>query len=276
MYAIEAGEHYKLAEEVVKQNNVEDIVTVIHGKAEDIELPGKADIIVSEWMGYFLLSENMLSSVLYARDKLLKEDGTLIPDSGTIFMAPITDKEYFDKTVGYWDTVSETYGVDMSCLKPMAQESLAKPLYRVIKPGSHIVAPYCKVFKLDLKSVKVEDLQNVKGPFEFTCPDQNTVHGFISWFDVSFNDEVFLSTSPYRPRTHWKHSVFYIGKPFNVEKGTKITGSLSLVPPFKDSRSLNVNVKYRLDYGEPESQSYVLDENFMSTDQGDYVGTMHG
>jgi len=38
-------------------------------------LPEKVDIIVSEWMGYFLLYESMLNSVLVARDKFLKEDG---------------------------------------------------------------------------------------------------------------------------------------------------------------------------------------------------------
>jgi hypothetical protein len=29
------------------------------------------DIIISEWMGYFLLYESMLDTVLYARDKWL-------------------------------------------------------------------------------------------------------------------------------------------------------------------------------------------------------------
>ncbi|THG18367.1 hypothetical protein TEA_003346 [Camellia sinensis var. sinensis] len=40
------------------------------GKVEEIELPvAQVDIIISEWMGYFLLFENMLNTVLYARDK---------------------------------------------------------------------------------------------------------------------------------------------------------------------------------------------------------------
>jgi len=39
---------------------------------EEIELPvPHVDIIISEWMGYFLLFENMLNTVLYARDKWL-------------------------------------------------------------------------------------------------------------------------------------------------------------------------------------------------------------
>lgn len=48
------------------------VITVLKGKIEELELPvPKVDIIISEWMGYFLLYENMLNTVLYARDKWL-------------------------------------------------------------------------------------------------------------------------------------------------------------------------------------------------------------
>lgn len=48
------------------------VITVLKGKIEELELPvPKVDIIISEWMGYFLLFENMLNSVLFARDKWL-------------------------------------------------------------------------------------------------------------------------------------------------------------------------------------------------------------
>lgn len=48
------------------------VITVLKGKIEELELPvAKVDIIISEWMGYFLLFENMLNTVLYARDKWL-------------------------------------------------------------------------------------------------------------------------------------------------------------------------------------------------------------
>lgn len=41
-----------------------------------MELPvKKVDIIVSEWMGYFLFYESMLDCVVFARDKWLKKGG---------------------------------------------------------------------------------------------------------------------------------------------------------------------------------------------------------
>ena len=48
------------------------VITLIKGKIEEIELPvEQVDIIISEWMGYCLLYESMLDTVLFARDKWL-------------------------------------------------------------------------------------------------------------------------------------------------------------------------------------------------------------
>lgn len=54
------------------------VITVLKGKIEEIELPvPKVDVIISEWMGYFLLYENMLDTVLYARNKWLVSESFL-------------------------------------------------------------------------------------------------------------------------------------------------------------------------------------------------------
>lgn len=66
-----------------------DVIEVIQGTIETIELPEKVDIIISEWMGYFLLRESMLDSVLVARDLFMKPGGSLYPSHARLFLAPI-------------------------------------------------------------------------------------------------------------------------------------------------------------------------------------------
>jgi len=53
---------------------------LLKGRLETLKIPEKVDIIVSEWMGYFLLYESMFDSVIYARDNYLKPGGMLFPD----------------------------------------------------------------------------------------------------------------------------------------------------------------------------------------------------
>ena len=65
------------------------VIKVIQGVIETVNIPEKVDIIISEWMGYFLLRESMLDSVLVARDKFLKPGGALYPSHARLYFAPI-------------------------------------------------------------------------------------------------------------------------------------------------------------------------------------------
>jgi protein arginine N-methyltransferase 1 len=89
------------AREIVDRNGMSDKITLLQGKMEEVKLPfDKVDIIISEWMGYFLLYESMLDTVLYARDKYLVKDGLIFPDKATIFVAGIEDGEYKEEKIG--------------------------------------------------------------------------------------------------------------------------------------------------------------------------------
>ena len=95
VYAIEFAEIALFAKEIIKKNGLEDKITVIKGKMEEIELPvPKVDIIISEWMGYFLLYESMLDSVLWARDKYLVKGVKMLPDRAQVFIAALEDGNY--------------------------------------------------------------------------------------------------------------------------------------------------------------------------------------
>jgi hypothetical protein len=88
---------YNQAVQIVKDNKLDHVITLVKGKLEEITLPDgieKVDIIISEWMGYFLLYESMLDTVLYARDKWLNKDGMIFPDKATIYLCAIEDAEY--------------------------------------------------------------------------------------------------------------------------------------------------------------------------------------
>lgn len=57
------------------------------------------DIIISEWMGYFLLYESMLDTVLLARDKYLKPGGHMFPDNARMYLAAIEDQDYKEEKI---------------------------------------------------------------------------------------------------------------------------------------------------------------------------------
>lgn len=92
MIGVDMADIVHYAREIVKKNGYEDRITILQGKIEEVKLPvEKVDIIISEWMGYFLLYESMLDCVLWARDKYLVEGGIILPDKCTMHIAAIED-----------------------------------------------------------------------------------------------------------------------------------------------------------------------------------------
>jgi protein arginine N-methyltransferase 1 len=88
------------ARKIVSDNGFADKITLIQGKMEEVQLPvDKVDIIISEWMGYFLLYESMLDTVLVARDKYLVEGGMIFPDKATMYIGAIEDGDYKDEKI---------------------------------------------------------------------------------------------------------------------------------------------------------------------------------
>ncbi|KFH05099.1 histone arginine methyltransferase PRMT1 [Toxoplasma gondii VAND] len=110
VYGIECSEIVNIARKIVKENDMEDKVTFVQGKAEEVSLPvEKVDIIISEWMGYFLLYESMLDTVLFCRDKWLKPGGMIFPDKAALY----------EEKIGYWGNV---YGFNFSCVRRCVME----------------------------------------------------------------------------------------------------------------------------------------------------------
>ncbi|KAM0834400.1 hypothetical protein ACQ4PT_063650 [Festuca glaucescens] len=60
-------------------------------------------------MGYMLLYESMLPSVLFARDKWLKPGGLILLSHATLFMAPITNSDRYEGSVDFW---CDVYGIN--------------------------------------------------------------------------------------------------------------------------------------------------------------------
>ncbi|KAJ2889402.1 hypothetical protein GGI21_006584, partial [Coemansia aciculifera] len=106
VFAVDNSDIIHKARANVIENKLEDVITLVKGKIEDLELPvAHVDIIISEWMGYFLLFEAMLDSVLVARDRFLAPGGLLAPSASYIYLTAISDEEYINDQVNYWDNV---------------------------------------------------------------------------------------------------------------------------------------------------------------------------
>ena len=249
VYGIEFADIADYANEIIKKNNLADKITIFKSKVEDVKLPvEKVDIIISEWMGYFLLYESMLDTVLYARDKWLNKDGYMLPDHASITLAGIEDTDYKASKINFWEDV---YGVDMSCFKNAV---IGEPLVDVC-PQKLINSSSCRILDIDLYTVKKEDL-DFSSKYEITFTRENDkFSGLVAWFDTGFTkltNKFNLTTSPYHKSTHWSQTIFYTKNDLKVNKGDKVTGSIAVKKSKTNFRQLDVKISYNVPKGKNE------------------------
>ena len=206
VYAVEASSLADTLPAVFAANGFADTVTVLHGRLEEVQLPEKVDVLMSEWMGFHLLHESMLDSVLHARDAWLKPDGVMLPSHAQVMAAPVNMDGWAAEKFDFWAKVEGEF--DMSALVPLvAQQALAQPEVTCICADQMMATPEV-VATLDLHTTTVGELSELGQRCRFRAARSGIVHGYALWFACRFQPTaVVLSTGPSDPPTHWKQSV---------------------------------------------------------------------
>ncbi|KAK7905079.1 hypothetical protein WMY93_017686 [Mugilogobius chulae] len=247
VFAVEASSMAHYTRQLVKQNGCEDVVSVLQGRAEHIQLPHKVDVLVSEWMGNCLLFEFMVEAVLQVRQRWLAEGGVMWPSSAALLLVPCQAHSYYTESMSFW---KNPYGLDFSPLQPLAQqEFFSKPKFsHILEPHNCLSVPSV-VLNLNMYTLTVEDLEEMAGQFSFCVNKPGDFHGFCAWFSVGFDsrqaggDAVELNTGPFSEPTHWKQTLFMLDSPVSVQQGDSISGSIVLRrnPAWRRHMSVTLN-----------------------------------
>ncbi|RHN78403.1 putative methyltransferase [Medicago truncatula] len=258
VYAVDASDIALQANEVVKANNLSDVVIVLHGRVEDVEIDEEVDVIISEWMGYMLLYESMLGSVITARDRWLKPGGLILPSSATLYIAPVTHTDRYSDSVDFWRNV---YGIDMSAMLSLAKQcAFEEPAVETITGENVLTWPHVVKY-IDSYSVTINELETVTSNFKFNSMMRAPLHGFAFWFDVEFNvptivngslrkkranpsEALVLSTAPEDPPTHWQQTLVYFYDPIELEQDQVIDGLVTLTQSKENARFMNIHLEY--------------------------------
>ena len=224
------------------ENGLQDVIQCLHGTIESLLLPvEKVDIIISEWMGYALLFEAMLPSVLYARDKYLAPGGLMVPSHTTLRIAPYADPDYIADHLSFWRDV---YGFKMSAMLEGAYDEAI--IMQV--PNSSVVGPGQTFWMANLHTITVEHLESQDKTFSLDIRETiDRLDGFVIWFDTFFatdhdvtldkdteathwttQGKIAFTTGPNAKRTHWQQAVLLIDP--NIETVSQVFNGVDPLP----------------------------------------------
>ncbi|XP_020101057.1 protein arginine N-methyltransferase PRMT10 isoform X2 [Ananas comosus] len=276
VYAVEATKMAEHARELAKANGVDDVVEVIEGSMEEVTLPEKVDVIISEWMGYFLLRESMFDSVICARDRWLRPDGAMYPSHARMWVAPIRSGlgdqkiDDFEREMNEWHNfVDETeahYGVNMNALTKAYRAEHEKYYLKIVGTAAVIK-------EIDCLTATVDEIRSVMA--QVTMPiimDRARVSAFAGWFDVHFRGstqnpamhEIELTTAPSEDfGTHWGQQVFLLHPPIRANEGDKIIMSFTMSRSKENHRLMNVEFTCELEQSSGKRLSPVTSKVFI-------------
>uniref|UniRef100_A0A7R9U1C9 type I protein arginine methyltransferase n=1 Tax=Pinguiococcus pyrenoidosus TaxID=172671 RepID=A0A7R9U1C9_9STRA len=261
VYAVEASDMAMCAQALVESNDfAKGVIEVVKGKMEEIELPEKVDIVISEPIGFLLVHERMLESYVVARDRFLKPNGLMMPTTGSIVCAPMTDEALFNEQSAksrFWQS-ERFYGIDMRVLEPFSNvENFAQPIVGYFFLESLLTSERA-VKSFDFSKCTKEELTDFDLEFRFLIDRTAVMHGLGCWFDITFDgsmEQVILSTAPDMPGTHWYQCRLLLRDPIAVNRGQTVTGSLKFVA---NSRfSYDITFSCRLEGTDITSQNHI-------------------
>ncbi|HUQ50008.1 MAG TPA: 50S ribosomal protein L11 methyltransferase, partial [Terriglobales bacterium] len=230
VYAIESSALADVARRMVEDNGMTAAVTVIQGWSHEVELPQKANVLVSETVGDGAMGERILESVLDARRRLLTPDAKIIPRSIKVGVAAVSltpallDHYTFSAdNVAKWNA---DYEMDFKSLKDIEPDPDRLTPYRMRTRDYSSCTPLGK--PLWLATVELasfaEPLLHSSATLEVNR--DGYLHGLVLFFELELSGGEKLSTAPagtpgsaISSDCHWRIPLWLRAQPLKVTAG---------------------------------------------------------
>ncbi len=211
VYAIEQTELADYAEDIIRLNSMSEKISLINRGVESVQLPEKVDILIGEIIGMFGVEENLTEVYNHAVANFLKPNGKVIPNSLTLWVAPIQSSR-IRKLFDFWENIA---GFDYSIAIESVKHS---PVYEYVAEDSIVCSPKM-IANIDLCRQNETDL-NAAAEFHFN--ENAEIDGFCGWFEANLSPGIALDNSVFSPKTHWRQIVFPIVEPQKVTRGDSV------------------------------------------------------
>lgn len=212
VYAIDHGGMIETARQLAAANGIERIeFRRMHSSR--FTPPGKVDVVLHEQIGSHLFDENMVANLTDLRDRILRPGGRILPSRFALYLEPISLHEEY--RVPFLHQNTDVHGLDFSSLAPAGRGAggtvFGAGAQRDVlnREVSHLLAAPESIMLVDLETIDPTTLPD-RLEFRKEVTTSGELDGFCLYFDVLFDAENRLSTSPLGRSTNWKITLFRV------------------------------------------------------------------
>tara|TARA_B110000483_G_C18173440_1_gene534106 strand:- start:489 stop:2213 length:1725 start_codon:yes stop_codon:yes gene_type:complete len=202
-----------VAKKIILKNGYEKNINVINKKSTDLiigeDLPKTADLIISEVLSAGFVGEGARTTILDAKKRLLKKNGKMIPESGSIRISLLgNNSEVFESVA-----VENTHGFDLSEFKSISPNKFSLRL----KEKPIILSNPENAF--DINFFDEKEITNEEKIIHLKVNKDGLCLGLIQWLKVRLYKEIEYENIPGKNSSHWPTPVYTFDKPLKVKIG---------------------------------------------------------
>jgi protein arginine N-methyltransferase 1 len=239
VYAVEAGQIGKLARALIENNGFRDRITLIRGWSTRIDLPERADVLISEVIGHEPLAEDVLETTADAVLRLVKPGARLVPGRLRIFCLPvqiptaeIKKLVFTPKALQDW---RDWYGIDFDALREANPNTLFRFLINPYRLRSW--KPLGQPLLLEDIDFRACDIPQVETTGTGRATAVGQLNGLIFYFELALSRSVSLSTHPslVKKDHHWSSPVWVLTDPLALRRGARFSVTYKYDPQKRHS-----------------------------------------
>jgi type I protein arginine methyltransferase len=219
VFLVEPDASVNAARALAGENGVADRVEVIRAPSTEIELPERADVIVSDLRGVTPFHGRHLESAADMRRRLLAPGGVCIPRRDRVYAALVEDDALYARAVGAWSAVS-------GMLEHESLTSLmANGWFRTRASGEQMLSEPAPFVTLDYD----RPTPALQAGWDAHATRDGIAHGLLLWFDTDVTDRIALSNAPTAPPALYGQAFFPFRPTFTMRRGDRLRVELRTV-----------------------------------------------
>jgi precorrin-6B methylase 2 len=201
------------AREIVCRNGLDGVVTVIGKRSTELaigeDMPGRADLLITETFDAGLLGEGALPAIEHACLELLTPAARILPRSATVTGMLVESAGLQRKG---W--VGDAAGFDLSAFNEYRPASFQQQLS--LGPGCRPLSADFDLFTFDFQAGPIAPAERV---LEIGVTADGVCHAAVFWHRLELDGARCIETAPDSGDSHWKQIVQLFVPPLELRAG---------------------------------------------------------
>ena len=217
VYAVEPDGAIEAAREIAAANGFEERIRFLGERIEDVKLPEKVDVLVSDLRGSLPFHGTHLRAIAEARQRFLAPGGTLVPLRDELKAVPVQVGQLYDQNAAIW--TDNAWGLDMSPARRLVTNTLwsASRSQKVLAKARHLATiDYASLGSVSLRSDSTWRITRA-----------GTAHGLLLWFDATLAEGIGFSNAPHRRARVYGRVCLPLAEPVDVGEGDAFEARVS-------------------------------------------------